>query len=92
MGSFKSLMASLIALMVFISPMIYADETWYTVENASGGTDFSIANGTYVSKDYCFGVRTGDKVTFLEGGPGSYCETASFKVQRNGQVCEVTCH
>lgn len=91
MDTFKAFLATMACLTFLISQMVYA-ETWYTVDNATEGNQFTINDSNYTSSDYCFGVRAGDKVTFTEGGPGSYCETATFKVQRNGQVCHVKCH
>jgi len=82
---FISLLACL-----FFSSTVFADD-WYRVENATNSSRFTIGGYDFVAKDYCFGVRTGDKVRFTQGGPGSYCKTAVFELDRNNQTCEVTC-
>jgi hypothetical protein len=81
-------------LPLFLSSAFAADNnpTWYNVDSAKNGNRFRINDFTFVSDDYCFGVRAGDKVRFIEGGPRTGCSVAKFQNQRTGKVCNVKCY
>lgn len=63
----------------------------YEIEKSINDDTFIINGEVYKSKTYCFNMRDGDRVLFLEGSPFGACASAKLYNLRTKETCDVWC-
>ena len=61
------------------------------ISTAVNDETFVIDKAVFKAKTYCFGVKEGDRVRFIEGSASGACASAKFLVLSTGNICEVWC-
>jgi hypothetical protein len=64
---------------------------WYVVQAVTDAGSIVIGDRTFQQRRLCHGLRDGDRVLFVSGGPNRACATATFVVARTEGVCTVSC-
>ena len=63
----------------------------YVIEVSHNDVIFIINGGKYEAKTYCFNMKKGDRVIFLEGSPLGACASAKLLNLRTNKICKVWC-
>lgn len=79
-----------VALLLTVSAVISA-ATEYEIEYSHDDELFIINGEKFEAMTYCFNMREGDKVIFLEGSPYGACASAEILNLRTDEVCRVWC-
>jgi len=66
-------------------------QAMYLVEVSVNDAVFVINGNVYKAQTFCFDVRPGDRVVFVEGNAYGACASAKFVNLRTGKVCRVWC-
>lgn len=77
------------ALLIINSTSIAANE--YEIGLSHSDERFIINDEKYKAKTYCFDMKKGDRVIFLEGSPYGACVSAELLDLRTETVCNVWC-
>jgi hypothetical protein len=64
--------------------------TSYVIEVSHNDVIFIINGGKYEAKTYCFNMKEGDRVIFLEGSPSGACSSAKLLNLRTNKICTVS--
>lgn len=65
--------------------------TSYEIEVSHKDELFIINGEKFEAKTYCFNMKEGDKIIFLEGSPNGVCVSAELLNLRTKNTCHVWC-
>lgn len=78
-------------ILLFVLPTTAISVTSYEIEVSHNDELFIINNEKFEAKTYCFNMKEGDKVIFLEGSPNGVCVSAELLNLRTKNICRVWC-